>query len=61
MPINVLKRPINQPIHIEQPISHSFCDGKFKLTDEDKEYFRILRKLTEEEKPTDHPSGRERK
>jgi len=42
-----LIRPINQPIHIEQPVVHEgFASGCFKLGYEDKKYFGITRELT---------------
>jgi len=45
MALTKLERPINQAIHIEQPIVRSFCDGEFHLTYEDKKFFGITRKL----------------
>jgi hypothetical protein len=41
-----LERPINQRIHIEQPIVNTFAWGAFTLDREDRKYFGITRELT---------------
>jgi len=46
MALTKLERPINQPIHIEQPIVNTFAWGAFTLGYEDRKYFGIRRELT---------------
>lgn len=48
--IKIIKRPINNPIHIDSPIINSFCNGEFEFTEEDKKFFGIPRELTQEKK-----------
>ena len=43
--IKELKRPIDKPIKFDQEdyVREVFCSGKFKLTEEDRELFKIAR------------------
>lgn len=40
-----LECPFNIPVKLEGPIVNSFCNGEFKVTDDDREFFRLARKL----------------
>lgn len=42
-----LECPFNIPVKLEGPIVNSFCNGEFIVTDDDREFFRLARKLTQ--------------
>jgi len=46
--IEVLKRPIDKIIYNTDREPHSFCDGKFHLTNEERNFYRIMRILAPE-------------